>query len=530
MERVTSLNEASPLLRLPLEVLIRVTTWLTTTELCTTRLLCRAVEERLYLTFTGEFFSRKQFMMADLSLQALVDISKSRLGPHLRFVHIGLDRFPERTQRPLADDERERRFKQRYADYFVLWNTGTHRQMLIEAFSRLVNLDEVVLRDFNSAKRSRDGPAAEWTSYGSTTIFKETGVRLIHGFNGAWDLGNPPQICSQLFVIVLHALSAAGARPRGIRVMTKMDNHLRDFAFNLSRYVEPSILPVVRRLQKLHLAIDLSWRSPLSGWGHAAAAAVAAGQAPTRTAPDSLLRRFLWHAVNLRDLRIYEHHDYNPALTDFLEWLAASSLPDDASLLDTVPPMLPQLERLSLGIMLVGSRTLLRVIRKFASRLVGLELYTVTLQRPLPPSSDPTDPPRVNFWLDFLNQLRQMQDLDIRKFKLGMPKQAYTNRPKEYVVVFDKIGDTVEYTGPFWRDFVEKVSATLLVKWPRTITPEPVSDDQDSDESLADEDDTGDTANAGGVNAGGVNAGGVNAGGGGDVVDVVDVVPMDEGP
>ncbi|RCI11702.1 hypothetical protein L249_7633 [Ophiocordyceps polyrhachis-furcata BCC 54312] len=447
MERAVNNETTSPLLRLPLEVLIRVAAWLTTTDLCTMRLLCRAVEERLYLTFTNEFFSRKQFMMADISLQALVDISKSRLGPHLRIVHMGLDRFPERTQRPLADDDRERRFKQRYADYFVLWNTGMHRQMLIEAFSRLVNLEEVVLRDYNLPDRLRDGPGAEWTSYGSTTIFNETGVRLIHGFNGAWDLGNPPQMCSQLFVIVMHALSAAGACPRGIRVMTKKDNHLRDFAFNLSRYVEPSILPVVRRLEKLHLAIDLSWRSPLSGWGHHAG-----GQASTRTAPDSLLRAFLWHAVNLRDLRIYEHHDYNPALTDFLEWLAASSLPADAPALDTPPPALPQLERLSLGIMLVGSRTLLRVIRKFAARLRGLELSMVTLQRPLPPSSDPTDPPRVNFWLDFLNQLRLVQDLNLHHLKLAIPKQAYANRPKDYVLYFDKVGDTVEYTGPFWRE------------------------------------------------------------------------------
>ncbi|RDA93055.1 hypothetical protein CP533_0704 [Ophiocordyceps camponoti-saundersi (nom. inval.)] len=487
MERAVNNETTSPLLRLPLEVLIRVTAWLTTTDLCTMRLLCRATEERLYLTFTSEFFSRKQFMMADISLQALVDISKSRLGPHLRIVHMGLDRFPERTQRPLADDDRERRFKQRYADYFVLWNTGMHRQMLIEAFSRLVNLEEVVLRDYNLPDRLRDGPGAEWTSYGSTTIFNETGVRLIHGFNGAWDFGNPPQMCSQLFVIVMHALSAAGACPRGIRVMTKKDNHLRDFAFNLSRFVEPSILPVVRRLEKLHLAIDLSWRSPLSGWGHHTG-----GQASTRTAPDSLLRAFLWHAVNLRDLRIYEHHDYNPALTDFLEWLAASSLPADAPALDTPPPVLPQLEILSLGIMLVGSRTLLRVIRKFVARLRGLELSMVTLQRPLPPSSDPTDPPRVNFWLDFLNQLRLVQDLHLRHLKLAIPKQAYANRPKDYVLYFDKVGDTVEYTGPFWREFIENIVPTLHVRWPRTMTPEPASDEQESDDSLGDDDDGND--------------------------------------
>ncbi|KAF4589226.1 F-box domain-containing protein [Ophiocordyceps camponoti-floridani] len=503
--------EASPLLRLPLEVLIKVTTWLTTTDLCTMRLLCRAVEERLYVTFTNEFFSRKQFMMADLSLQALVEISKSRLSRHLRFVHLGFDRLPdERAQRPLADDERERRFRERYADYVVFMSTGMHHQMLIEAFSRLVNLDEVVLRDFNSGGRWRDGPLAEWTSYGSTTIFNETGVRPTHGSRGFFDQRVSLGACSELFVIVLQALSAAGATPRGIRVITVKENYLRDFAFHVSRFMKPSVLHVVRRLQKLDLVIDISWMSQLSGWGHTAAAA-AAGQTVTRVAPDSMLRGFLWHAVNLRDLCIFEHHDYNPALTDFLEWLAASSLPDDASALDTPPPMLPQLERLSLGRMLVGSRTLLRVIRKFAARLQGLELHKVTLQRALPPSSDPTDPPRIHLWLDFLNQLQQMPGLEMRDLKLSCLRQAYMNRPKDYAVIFDRGSEMAEYTGPCWRDFIDKVLATMVVIWPRTITPEPDSDEQDSDDSLAEDDDAG-------------------GAGGGAADDVLTVLPMDVGP
>ncbi|KAM4066517.1 F-box domain-containing protein [Hirsutella rhossiliensis] len=484
-------TRTAPILRLPLEVLIRIAAGLTTPELCALRLTCRFVEELLYVTFTREFFTKKQFMMTDFSLQTLVDVSRSRLGLNLRQLHIGLDRFPEGIQRPLADDDRERKFKQRYSDYFTLWNTGAHRTMLAEALRNLANLDEVVLRDFNSAKRSRDGPTAEWTSYGSTTIFNETGVRLSQGATGVWDSGLPLQGCSQVFALLLHALGDAAVYPKGIQVMAHNGSQLRDFAFNVPRFVEPSIAPVLDRLEKLHLSIDLSWRSSLSGWAHGAVV-------PSRPQSDTrLLRRFLCRTPNLKDLRINEHHDYNPALADFLEWLAAPApVPDASSAVDddNPPPVaMSHLENLSLGLMNVAPRTLLHVIRKFAPRLQGLELWKMTLQRPLPPGSDPSDPPRSSFWVDFMNQLKQVPGLDLRHFKAGMLKQTYAHRPKVYFVSFKKRGVTVEYTGPCWKDFFDEVTPLLEVKWPPMVTPEnDSSNDQDSEDgsegSLADED------------------------------------------
>ncbi|KJZ74529.1 hypothetical protein HIM_06125 [Hirsutella minnesotensis 3608] len=484
-----------PILNLPLEVLIRITALLTTPELCAFRLTCRAVEELLYVTFTREFFYRKQFMIADISLQALIDISKSRLGPHLRQVHFGLDRFPEGIQRALPDESKERRFKQRYSDYFTLWNTGTHCAMLIEAFRNLANLEEIVFRDSNSTRRTRDGPGTEWTSYGSTTIFNETGVRLIQGPTGVFDTALPLQGCSQAFAVVLHALGAAGARPKGIQIIARNGNHLRDFAFNVPQAVEPSVFPVLERLERLHLSIDLMWRSSFSGWGpwgHAAAASLDRPQTETR-----LLRRFLSRTTNLKDLRINEHHDYNPSLTELLDWLAGTppapgdTVPDDLDRYWPPPVELPHLESLSLGIMNIGAKTVLQVVRKFAPRLQSLELWKITLQRCLPPNSDPGDPPRNSFWFDFMNQLRQVPDLNLRHFKAGMLRQAYMHRPKDYLVSFRKHGAEVQYTGPCWKDFVEEITPTLEVKWPRTITPEPGDSDSedDSDGSMADMDD-----------------------------------------
>lgn len=487
-------DDDAPMLRLPLEVLIRIAAGLTTPELCALRLSCRFVEQLLYVTFTNEFFARKQFMVTDISLQALVDISKSRLGPHLRHLHIGLDRFPLGIQRPLPDDDRERRFKQRYSDYFTLWNTGAHRTMLAEALRNLRNLDDVVLRDFNSARRTRDGPAAEWTSYGSTTIFNETGVRLSQGANGVWDSGLPLQGCSQVFALLLHALGDAAVFPRGIQVMARRGNQLRDFAYNLPRFLEPSVAPVLERLERLHLSMDLSWRSSLSGWGHGA-------NAPARPQSDTrLLRRFLCRTPRLKDLRINEHHDYNPALSDFLEWLAAPPATasaaaaaaagddhdDDDEQSAPAPVAMSELEHLSLGFMNVAPRTLLHVVRKFAPRLRGLELWKVTLQRPLPPGSDPGDPPRSSFWADFMNQLKQVNGLDLRHFKAGKLKQTYAHRTKDCVVCFKTRGDTVEYTGPCWKDFFDEVTPLLEVRWPPMGTPENDSSEEQESEHGSD--------------------------------------------
>ncbi|UNI18509.1 hypothetical protein JDV02_004774 [Purpureocillium takamizusanense] len=459
--------------QLPLEVLIRIANDLMTPDLCSFRLTCRAIEQLLYVTFTNEFFTRKQFMIADISLQALIDISRSRLAPHLRHVHIGLDRFPDNFQRPLPDDEKERRFRQRYADHFSLWSTGCHRDMLVDAFKHLPNLETVVIRDYNSRKRTREGARAEWSSYGSSSIFRETGIRLNPAPSGSWSAQANFQLSSQVFALVTHALGMANPpKIKGIEVMAKMGNQLRDFAFNIPAFSEPMILPVLRRLEKLHLSINLGWRAQSAPWTQVAA-----------TAPDTMLRQFLCQCTNLKDLRINELHDSPTAMTDLLTWLAGDSDTrtngPEAGDARAGGPSLDTLEHLSLGWMSVPVAPLIKVLRRFAPSLRGLELWKMTLVMPLPPGSDPSDPPRVMFWTDFMNQLRQIPGLDLRHIKFGALKQAYLHRP-EHHVSFKNRGVEAKYTGPHWKDFVDEVTPLLDIKWPRRLTPE--SDDSDSDD------------------------------------------------
>jgi len=65
----------SVLLSLPLEILVEISSYLTTPDLGALRLTCKQVERSLWDWFSKEFFAKKQFMITQQSLQALVDIS-----------------------------------------------------------------------------------------------------------------------------------------------------------------------------------------------------------------------------------------------------------------------------------------------------------------------------------------------------------------------------------------------------------------------------------------------------------------------
>ncbi|QUC22412.1 uncharacterized protein UV8b_06653 [Ustilaginoidea virens] len=461
-----------PIQKIPLEVLLRISYHLTTPELGSLRLTCRSIEKSLHTTFVKEFFTQKQFMMTQDSLQAFIDVSRSRLGSHLRYVHIGLDRFPEGVQRPLSDDEKERKYRERYANNFMLWNTGHHRDMLAEAFGNLENLEEIIIRDFNSRRRSRDGMHAEWHSYGFTTTFNETGVSLSQGMAGIWNSGFPYQYCSQVFASVLCALGIAKARPKGIQIMSRNSNHLRDFAFSTPGFLEPSVVPIIQGLEKLHLCIDLAWRCP------------SMGLSPTQTTtnPDLFIRKFLAHATNLRNLRINEHRSNNTGIAALLDWIVGDPDPPggpDDELPDLPRPMLsmPQLERLSLGTLVVDAPRLLNVVRKFAPSLKSLELWKVTMIRNMPPD-DTRNPPKTIFWTAFLQKLTEIPGLNLWHFKAGMLQQHWVERPVPALVSFKGRGPVREYVGPDWKQFVTDIASLLDVQWP--LEPE-LNGDDDSD-------------------------------------------------
>jgi hypothetical protein len=72
------------LLRLPPELMLRISAHLTTLDLGSFRLTCKQVETNLFESFAREYFSKRQFMIEQVSLEALVGIANHKtLAPYL---------------------------------------------------------------------------------------------------------------------------------------------------------------------------------------------------------------------------------------------------------------------------------------------------------------------------------------------------------------------------------------------------------------------------------------------------------------
>jgi hypothetical protein len=144
----------------------------TTPEYGNLRRTCKHIEETLFTSFAHEFFTKRQFILTEFSLQALVDISKSRFSSCLKHVIFGLERpsmkgFPVRMlgAGPQPDNlSKSNRFRQEYIGHMSLLYTNQDVEMLAEAFSNLCNLETIGIRDFYSRSRYRDFPHNEWKS------------------------------------------------------------------------------------------------------------------------------------------------------------------------------------------------------------------------------------------------------------------------------------------------------------------------------------------------------------------------------
>ncbi|KAL6360736.1 hypothetical protein LRP88_06443 [Fusarium phalaenopsidis] len=471
----------SPIQKIPLEVLLRITHFLTTPELGKVRLLCRSMEQALYTSFTNEFFTRKQFMISEESLQALIDISKSRLSRHLRKVHIGLDRFPQ-VPHIRGNDPQSLRLAEHYTGQFTLLSNGYHREMLAEAFRNLKHLEDVVFRDFNSTRRTRDGPYRQWTSYGSTTAFNETGTRPNQT---TWGPEITVAYGSTVFSSVLFALGQAGARPKGIEYMSRSRNHLRDLAFNLPSYMEASVFPVLSNLEKLHLDVYLTGDDGFSAY-------------PSAAFSDANLRRFLLQVTNVKHLRINETQGSDTGPGALLGWLGQTSNPSTsgasvnpatsapsvpAGVPPTPPPSFPLLEELNLGMMSVSPSRVLEALAKFAPTLQRLEMHKVILTRRLPKDST-GPPPKVSFWTKFLERLKDVPNLDLHHIKISCPQQQWLSRPAKSPVNFQADNkNAMEYTGPDWKHFVGEMIPKVVVHY----TPDEGDPDSDSDDGIWDQ-------------------------------------------
>ncbi|KAK3366304.1 hypothetical protein B0T24DRAFT_560597 [Lasiosphaeria ovina] len=454
-------QSASPLARIPLEVLVRVTRLVSTTDLGNLRLSCKAVERSLWNFFSHEFFRKKQFMVFPASLQALVDISKHpQLSSVLSHVIIATDRLRNSVPMSFRGGETGRFLEDAQAGHKALMSTGLLKDMLADAFGNLPNLDKVDIRDFNSPSRTRDGRGTLWRSYGSVTIEAAMTRPMMYHTE---ELCRHQDYPSQIFMATLAALAVAEARPRAIETLLRWTRWgLDNTAFYISPYIEPSLKPVLAGLSVLHLCPTLDGFS----------------------VTPYLLQRFLTLTPNLTWLRLNFQHE-NEKTVEFLDWLGSSASPDASGeitasngSITTCPPIkLEFLEVIDLGSVQTTTDAVLKLVAKFVSSLTGLSFRRVTLVG----KNSNNNPDEVSPWTAFLDGLASLDGANIRKIQMSWVDQCTQTRMPVVPVFFES--SQIQVRDRFFKTSLtaELVAMALEemgrgTKWPGPITAAAKSD------------------------------------------------------
>lgn len=462
------MDSQSPLTKIPLEILLLITAYLPTRDLCSLRRTCKHVETSLSKTFFREFFTKKQFMLSEESLQALVDISNHpRLSQCLSHVIIGLDNYGNGHQAfDFGQVPCTRQFCAGRADQFTFLNTGQDREMLAQAFRNLPNLQTVGLRDFNSRGRVRDD--CEWTSYGATTIFQETGLRLI-GDNRLHASDEQRRFATRAFSTILYALGQSGAKPHTFEVLLRQQRSgLSDYAFNIPKFFEPSVTPVLSNLKSLLLALDISSGPKMF--------TISDDESPDvthyRYYTYYFLKRFLYRTPNLTHLRLNCQNAQPPCAEGLLIWLnlpvrqvdSIDSFSGPPLFLSPDPVALSQLRRLDLGMLSVSLHTLLDTIHKFKPTLRALSLWKVTLS---PFNQRYHSDPRVNTWAEFFGQLSDLDYISVGYLSQRLRDKTQHVKFKLPAGQSGEMSITKEYSGYDMRHFPDNLVSDTVVDWPK---------------------------------------------------------------
>lgn len=399
----------SRLLAIPFEVLINITSYLTTPEYGGLRVVCRHLDASLFQPFAREFFTKKAFILTEFSLQALVDISNSRFGPSLKCLIINLER-PGTIQWSAPNSIS----REEFYNHKTLMSSGRDVELITEALRNLPNLETFGLRDFPSSGRYRDGGAELWRPYGAQTFERQTGAMLSRP---SFNYNNERQMSANLiyvchaFLTSLRALGHAKMAhcPPRLEVILR-HCHIPDFGFNIPRYLEPTILPVLQDLKVLFLDLGrLTFPSYMVKMG-----------AIIEAYPGFLATLFLSKLQSLEHLRLNFRDCADGAATPLFRWLAQSpptlqtlTAPVGPALgvgSDRVPslpdaPSLPRLEQLDIGMITTELFPLLGLFRRYKSSLRKISLHRVRLQ---PGGLTGDEPVKTNLWARFLDQTTKL--------------------------------------------------------------------------------------------------------------------------
>lgn len=441
---------------LPTEILSHIASNLSTSDLLSLRLTSRTIEVQLFNDFAAYYFAKKQFMLTTESLQCLLDISlHPKLSTVLEHVIISLDRFALdlalsnfRTGDTAITLARSTKYRQGAYDQAILLATGQDREILTQAFRNLRNLKTVGLRDYNSGKKWRDGESAEWRAYGATTVLRETGMNLLESdarfvpqhysvnYAGA---GTANAFAARAFAVILQSLGSSGATPSSVEILLRDKQHgLPDYAFNVTKSLEPVVARLLEGLKVLLLGVDLNRYTVFSG-------ATIGDMEPE--APDFALQHFLSFVPNVTHLRLnFQNHDPTGNVAWFLKRFASADTHMQTQLL-------PNLAQLEFGMMLNAEPSqLTRVVGRWGNTLTGVTFWKVSIKD----SDDQESALRLdsqakpNRWAELLSRLPDVAP-KLRRITVGCVAQ-YCRQRVQHVTL--NVGSEKEHSRPaLWREY-----------------------------------------------------------------------------
>ncbi|TRX98716.1 hypothetical protein FHL15_000058 [Xylaria flabelliformis] len=312
------------LLNVPLEVLLQITSYLTTPEYGYLRRTCKQLEALLFGAFSREFFSKRQFALIEFSIQALVDIAKSRLGPSLTHLIIHIEHpfspfsYPTRPPASREMAVRDNRYRAESINHMEFINTGLDVEMLSDAVKHLPNLETIGIRDFYSRNRTRDDTV--WHSYGCPTFLKQTKDPLVLPYSSSSsgrDRG--PEYTGHIFLTLLRAIGIAKVSGQSSKV-TRFEvllhhSSLPDQAFKIPNRFQAEVSLAMSNLEAIFLdglsesALDFVVNDIVDTAG-------------TIMGSGYFLSRFLAKLPALQHLRLNFQKYGVPSTERFLLWLA----------------------------------------------------------------------------------------------------------------------------------------------------------------------------------------------------------------
>lgn len=233
---------------------------------------------------------------------------------------------------------------------------------------------------------------------------------------------------------------------------------LYDHAFNLPKYVDAKVRPVLDNLRTLLLDLSIEF----------APVYINVHDVPT-ACPNYLLRTFLSRLPALEHLRLNFRFDQGDETSTLLSWLSqpipagTSNTTTATLLLDSPKPIeFAKLSQLDIGMVTVEPKILIDIIEKHRATLRILKLHKLSLLQ-----KDPTKSSRDNLWTNFLTQLSKL-DLKLTGLKMSELSQKSRRYNKFRIVTFKDsragFGRSREWGGTNVQSCLKDFIANLVVE------------------------------------------------------------------